>query len=89
MSVAVDQSVSSILQLPNIRYLTPVLARHIGKPIRQSDPNAQRSWKLQMGEIEFVGPKLLDCRQRMRAGVSCGEKDRALKVGVCVCMCVC
>ena len=68
-----------------IRYF--ISARWIGKPICQSDSKAEGSWKLQIGEIEFTGHKLLGYRQRMRAGVGCGERDGALKVGVCVCVC--
>lgn len=68
---------SGYLFLPPVSNLTPVLAEHIGKPI-QSHPNVQRSWKLKVGEIEFLGPKLLDYGQRKRTGFSCRERDRAL-----------
>lgn len=69
---------SGYLFFPPVNNLTPVLAEHIGKPIYLSHPNVQRSWKLKVGEIEFLGPKLLDYGQRKRTRFSCRERDRAL-----------
>lgn len=77
--ISVDQS--GYLFFPPVNNLTLVFAEHIGKPIYPFRPNVQRSRKRQVGEIEFLEPRVLDDRQRKTAGFSCGERDRALKVG--------
>lgn len=44
------------------------------------------SYLPQLGKIEFAGTKLLVYRQKMRAGVSCGEGEIQPE-GVYVCVC--